>query len=925
MIVKHYKHPFMGGFPHVCETANIGEWLLETFGQNPSVTVQVFEGEPSAETEITRDIPALVRSDAEYYTVLESPGGAMPAIWMVMSALAAATALVAVAAIALTNTPSYNGGLPNRTSKSPNNELADRSNKVRILERIEDIYGTVRSIPSLIAPTYTKYINNIQYEYAYFCVGRGYYAIDDIRDGETLLSDIDGARAAVFDPFTSPNSGDSPIMSIGGSIEDGVITVKRSNEVDGITLRALNQVQLQDSQPYDFVPAATAGTAGDFLRQNDAQPTFESIAAPGDTITITMPEFTGTVTASSTDNSFNTADTFTSLGLSNGDQVTVSGFADPANHGTFTVSTVSPHKLEVSATLVDETASATMANTDRSQFNGVYEIASINGNTCVLTTATWTTEYNDLTATIKLDGQIAEWSDWVTLAEVDRNQVWANVVAINGMYKDGGDGKIVTTVAFEFEIERLDSDLNPTGNVEVVTDSLSGGSADVKATTVETVTSFTGPCRFRCRRTTPADYDFAGVVVDEIKLADLYSVSPIDKNDFGNITTVQTVTKATLRALAAKERQLNCLASRLLPIYDGSGFSGSFDSTGRLVSGSISATSRFIDIMAAISLDPAIGNRSLSTDVDISQIYSVYQQVAAWGSEYAEFNHTFDDDNLSYEETVRMIANAVFCVPYRQNGKIRFAFDTAQTNPVVPTFCHRNKKPDSETITRNFAADANYDGVELVYMDPETERNETIKLPLDGSATKYKKVEVPGIRNFAQAWMRASREYERLKNQRVVIETTATTDARALLPNSRIDIVDDTRFKRFGGEVLAVDGLTLTLSQPVEFAPGEPHSILLKRRNGDSEGITVTPGPTAYKVVLQSLPQETIVTTPGEDGIRTIYSFASDSQREKQAWLVQEIIPQDKQYVQVRAINYSVAYYQHDYLPIPDKNTVIYS
>ena len=38
----------------------------------------------------------------------------------------------------------------------------------------------------------------------YLCIGRGYYSIADVRDGETLLSDIDGARAAIYDPFTSP-------------------------------------------------------------------------------------------------------------------------------------------------------------------------------------------------------------------------------------------------------------------------------------------------------------------------------------------------------------------------------------------------------------------------------------------------------------------------------------------------------------------------------------------------------------------------------------------------------------------------------------------------------------------------------------------------------------------------------------------------
>src|SRR5207237_794325 len=83
----------------------------------------------------------------------------------------------------------------------------------------------------------------------------------------------------------------------------------------------------------------------------------------------------------------------------------------------------------------------------------------------------------------------------------------------------------------------------------------------------------------------------------------------------------------------------------------------------------------------------------------------------------------------------------------------------------------------AETITRTFASDSDYDGVELVYMDPDTEAQETIRLPLDGSATKYKRVEVSGIRSYAQAWFRANREYQRLRYQRKTIETVVTGDA----------------------------------------------------------------------------------------------------------------------------------------------------
>src|SRR5207237_6425469 len=153
-----------------------------------------------------------------------------------------------------------------------------------------------------------------------------------------------------------------------------------------------------------------------------------------------------------------------------------------------------------------------------------------------------------------------------------------------------------------------------------------------------------------------------------------------------------------------------------------------------------------------------------------------------------------------------------------------------------------------------------YDGVELVYMDPDTEAQETIRLPLDGSATKYKRVEVSGIRSYAQAWFRANREYQRLRYQRKSIETVVTTDARALLPNSRVLIVDNTRFRSWDGEVREQNGLELTLSRSVEFMPGEPHSIVLQKRDGTPQSLAVTAGSASNKVVLAGPPAEAIVT-----------------------------------------------------------------
>lgn len=906
--IRLFESPFEPLAPLLFEAESLAHWLLEHYGDVPQVTVQIFSGEPSAVTEISHDAEAILANDCAEYVILQSPG--VPAAWLPY----VIAAVMAVAAMVLMPKPVMPGNV-NRTQQSPNNSLGQRENKVRLLERVEDIYGTVLSIPSLMMPTYTKYIAHRKFEYGYYCVGRGYYDIDEVKDGDTLIADIQGASAAFFNPFSSPNSGD-PFLQIGDPIIDNILSARRAVEVDGITLKALNQLQMPASGTYTF-------DHGNRLTQMTKEPNFNAVATVGGMLVVSGA---GKVVTTSGSASFSAAthtirDTVGKVlfaAIAVGDVVTVGGTI--SNNGVRTVtSKPDASTLVVSGAVVDEVSTTASFSAPR-DFSGTYEISAIEDGYVELLGVAWPADYTASGAQVQLAG-VTDYTDWVTLPGVARTEVWCNVVAPTGLFRDDG-GKTAATVTFAIEIERLTEALVPTGTVEVVSGSLTGAVQDERAETIERRTAWIGPARVRMRRVSQYDYAFKGTIVDEIKWQDVYAVSPVDKAEFGNKTTVHTVTQATTRATTMKTRQLNCLASRRLPIFNGATFSGTFDAEGRLVAGSIVSTSRLVDIIAAVAVDPLIGRRDLDSEVDMRQIWAVQQQLDSWRPDVGQFNFTFDSDNTSFEETVIMIANACFCIAYRQNGKIRLALDRAQEASTA-LFTHRNKKPRSETITRAFASDSDYDGVEFVYVDPDSLQSETITLPLDSSHTKAKKFEIPGIRNFAQAWLRANREYQKLLVQRITIETSTTSDARALLPNARVDIVDNTRFKSYDGEVIGQVGLELMLSQEVVFTPGQRHSIVLMRRDGGLDSIACIAGSAPNRVVLQALPAERIVTAYGREGVRTIFSFAADSARGAMAYLVQEIDLSDPQYPTIRAINYSPLYYAMDHEPVPDRNAVV--
>lgn len=276
--IRLYDHPFAVVTPQVFDVPSLAEWLLSHYGDAPEVKVQIFKGEPCAENEISHDAHAILAGDCAEYVILQSPGG-----WEIVLAI---VLVVTVAAIVLTPKPVMPGNV-NRTQQSPNNALGSRENQVRLLERVEDIYGTVKSIPSLLMPTYNKYIGHRKYEYGYYCVGRGYYSLSQLRDGDTLISDINGASAAVYGPFTSPNSGHAPELLIGDAIIDNVLTVRRAIEVDGITLKAPNQGQLPESGQYSYTPSGGNG----IITQTLKQPNMNAVCEVGQSIVVSMPDY----------------------------------------------------------------------------------------------------------------------------------------------------------------------------------------------------------------------------------------------------------------------------------------------------------------------------------------------------------------------------------------------------------------------------------------------------------------------------------------------------------------------------------------------------------------------------------------------------------------------------------------------------------
>ncbi len=497
----------------------------------------------------------------------------------------------------------------------------------------------------------------------------------------------------------------------------------------------------------------------------------------------------------------------------------------------------------------------------------------------------------------------SKWIGPFVLDKTNLSEVFANFVALNGLYKDDGKNQLRFDVVCEIELTPVNADGSPRGAAEMFQATIEGSATyrSSRAVTLKANPTFEGRCKVRARRVTPSDLAFEGSVVDEVKWRDVYSVSPVSETHFGNVTTVQAVTYATAGALALKERKLNMLVTRKIPVR----ISGSTFST------ELYATNNAAEIISFACLDKYIGNRQVA-EIDFDSIYNSISEVSQYfGSDFAtDFCYTFDSSNLSFEETIKSISDAIFCTAYRRGSIIKLSFEK-ETPDSTLLFNHRNKLPGSETRTIRFGNQDNFDGVSFQYIDPEDDAQITYYIPEDRSAVNPKEVESLGIRNKLQAYFHAWRTWNKIQFQNVITEFTATQESDLLVNNDRILVADNTRPDTQDGEIISQNVLQLSLSQSVDMSKYPEYTMFVQLNDGTTEAIPVTQGSTAKQVVLSRAPRLPLAL---DDDLyaRTTFILVGNNEPRQNAFLVSEKEPQSNFTSVVRAVNYDARYYGND-------------
>lgn len=784
---------------------------------------------------------------------------------------------------------------------------------------------------------------NREIEECLMVVGRGYYQIHDCKEDQTHVSDIPGTSISIYDPGTSIIG--VPIYKIGDAFTDAPLFTVKSKSINGQTLNVPNDQKVESTHIYfeypNLIKTASLNFAsmfvdGESLAVYGAEFLIADVSLSGNTILTTSKQL---VIESATD--IANVNDFNMVVLSNAlikvvtevqpvppetDVTSVENYYDLSGrykitgaskttvdgefHYVFTLTNPESINSNWQYITVDHTVGANLLLTENDNsinLNGTYTIQAVTTNTITLTdpelsNMDWSKlgllpNQNTLhqSLAIRLDKLNNSWVGWYNLELDNANaeELILNFFYQNGLfYQDSKGGVWTDAMTAIVQYQYIEQGGQPIGEIYSTYFTIANNSKSPFGTTRRISLVKPGKIRFRLARTTPTKND---KTQDLTKIRDVYATSRSTVLNYGDVTVVRSKTLGTEGALSLKERKLNMLLTRKLPLNG---------------TGVLTVTKSVAQALIYLALDARNGRRS-EFEIDIPQITAEIESVNHYfgSAKASEFSYTFDDSNLSFEEIAGMIASTCFCETYRFGNKLRLKFERPQDNSVL-LFNHRNKAPSSEKRTYSQGISKDYDGIELEYTSPIDDARVKYIIPNDMIQNPLS-IKTSGIRNDAQAKTRAWREWNKLLYRHTDIEFIALSESEILNRNDRILVADNTIQETQDGDVEYIDGLVISTSQPVIFDSSQ-YYVYLQMPSGSVDMIQCIAGENEYEITLTRAPIEPLIT---EDGMqsKTKYLVIKASLGESEAFLLSEMEPSDERTNIIKCVNYDERYYKNDH------------
>ena len=410
-------------------------------------------------------------------------------------------------------------------------------------------------------------------------------------------------------------------------------------------------------------------------------------------------------------------------------------------------------------------------------------------------------------------------------------------------YANDSGGLSSKTIQWKIEVRSIDDNDAPLGEWYAL-----GNESITEAThngIYKTYTYDVPAGRYEIRATRIDDKDTSSRAGHEIRWSSAKGYI-ISEKDYGNVTLLAIIMKATDNLSQRSSRLVNCIVTRKLKTWSPlSGWSPSVEPT------------RSIAWALADILKASYGANLKDNAIDLQALYDLDK---VWSSRGDTFNAVFDSKLTVYEALSRT-AKVGRAVAFIQVGIVRFVRDEPKTIPVA-LFGPRNIVKNSLSIQYLMPSEDTADSVTVEYFSEKTWKTSEVTGSFEASSSdKIATVELFGCTNKEQALREAT--YMALANRYRRRIVTFITELEGLIPSygDLIVITHDMAQWGQGGEILKQEGHKLTLSEPVTFKDGQEHYLALRKKNGSLSGpYKVRAGELATEVILETLPEIPILT-----------------------------------------------------------------
>ena len=450
--------------------------------------------------------------------------------------------------------------------------------------------------------------------------------------------------------------------------------------------------------------------------------------------------------------------------------------------------------------------------------------------------------------------------DWVGPFVANEPSTIAEEIAIDivfpqGLHRANDEGGLSSlTVNLEFQYREIDGLGAPVGLwTPFASPSYTSATVDAIRRTIKGVVSVpSGRVEIQGRRLT--NFVDNHRYRDEVHWTGLKAY--LESSNTYSHSTWAVKVKATDQISSQNDRKFNLVATRKLPIWNGS----SWDA----ITATRNPAWAYCDAIKA-----EYGGGYADANLDLVEIKTVAD---SWEARGDYFDGQFDRKGTLWSRLLQ-ICLVGRAYPYQYAETFTILRDGINSGASY-LFNGRNTVVDSMQITYQTSDEFADDSVEIEYTDPVTWQKETILAAVPGSpGDSPKKIKWPFVTSRIQAhreamFMAAKQEFRNLHGT-----FRTELDGRVLDYLTPIMVVHDLPRWGTGGEVLDVNGNTLTLSEPVEFDGVGDHHLYFRDDTGQlSSAFVVTAGAFDNEVIAAgTLP--TIYT--GEAKTRTFFAFSS--------------------------------------------------